>query len=202
MPKGLDALMPKERVHRLYRLRCTAPSLHIGNLMQIMRLRRLQRHGHKPIVVVGGGTTKIGDPSGKDETRQILTEAAIDANKERHQGNLPALSEVRRRPERRHHGRQCRMARQARIHSVPARRRPPLLGQPHADHGQREAAARSRAAAVLPRIQLHDPAGLRFRRALQALRLPLADGRLGPVGQYRRRHRSRAGARTMPSCSA
>jgi len=62
---------------------CTAPSMHIGNLTQIMRLRVLQRMGHKPIVLVGGGTTKIGDPSGKDESRQLLTDAQIDANKER-----------------------------------------------------------------------------------------------------------------------
>jgi tyrosyl-tRNA synthetase len=62
---------------------CTAPSMHIGNLTQIMRLRVLQRNGHKPIVVVGGGTTKIGDPSGKDESRQLLTDEAINHHKER-----------------------------------------------------------------------------------------------------------------------
>ncbi|MBX7146079.1 MAG: tyrosine--tRNA ligase [Alphaproteobacteria bacterium] len=58
----------------------TADSLHVGHMMQIMLLRRLQQHGHKPIIVVGGGTTKIGDPSGKDESRQILTEQQIDQN--------------------------------------------------------------------------------------------------------------------------
>ena len=58
----------------------TADSLHIGNLVQIMLLRRLQRAGHKPIVLMGGGTTKVGDPSGKDETRQLLNEAQIKAN--------------------------------------------------------------------------------------------------------------------------
>jgi tyrosyl-tRNA synthetase len=57
--------------------------MHIGNLTQIMRLRVLQRNGHKPIVVVGGGTTKIGDPSGKDESRQLLTDEAINHHKER-----------------------------------------------------------------------------------------------------------------------
>ena len=61
---------------------CTAKSLHVGNLMQIMILRMLQRHGHKPIVIVGGGTTKIGDPSGKDETRKMLTDRDIKANME------------------------------------------------------------------------------------------------------------------------
>ena len=52
---------------------CTAPSLHVGSLMQIMCLRLLQKYGHQPIVLLGGGTTLIGDPSGKDESRKILT---------------------------------------------------------------------------------------------------------------------------------
>jgi tyrosyl-tRNA synthetase len=58
----------------------TAPSLHVGNLITIMMLRRLQQTGHKPIVIVGGGTTKVGDPSGKDETRKLLTHDDIQAN--------------------------------------------------------------------------------------------------------------------------
>jgi tyrosyl-tRNA synthetase len=58
----------------------TADSLHIGNLVQIMLLRRLQQAGHRPIVLMGGGTTKVGDPSGRDETRQLLTEEQINAN--------------------------------------------------------------------------------------------------------------------------
>jgi tyrosyl-tRNA synthetase len=58
----------------------TAPSFHVGNLLVIMLLRRLQRSGHKPIVVMGGGTTKVGDPSGKDDSRRMLSEADIAAN--------------------------------------------------------------------------------------------------------------------------
>ena len=58
----------------------TAPSLHVGSLIQIMLLRRLQQAGHRPVVVMGGGTTKVGDPSGKDESRKMLTDADIDAN--------------------------------------------------------------------------------------------------------------------------
>ena len=58
----------------------TAKSLHVGNLVQIMRLRLLQRTGHKPIVLMGGGTSRVGDPSGRDETRKILTDAQIDEN--------------------------------------------------------------------------------------------------------------------------
>ncbi len=60
---------------------CTADSLHVGHLLSIMLLRLFQRTGHRPVVLVGGGTTKVGDPSGKDEARQLLTEAAIEANK-------------------------------------------------------------------------------------------------------------------------
>lgn len=60
---------------------CTAPSLHVGNLISILMLRRLQQAGHRPIVVIGGGTTQVGDPSGKDESRQLLTQDKIDENK-------------------------------------------------------------------------------------------------------------------------
>jgi tyrosyl-tRNA synthetase len=59
---------------------CTAPSLHVGSLLQIMCLRLLQKYGHQPIVLLGGGTTLIGDPSGKDATRRILDEKTIDHN--------------------------------------------------------------------------------------------------------------------------
>lgn len=61
---------------------CTAKSLHVGSLLQIMTLRWFQQCGHKPIVLLGGGTTKIGDPSGKDESRKLLDDAAIEANKQ------------------------------------------------------------------------------------------------------------------------
>ena len=60
---------------------CTAPSLHVGSLLPIMTLRALQRAGHKPIVLMGGGTTKVGDPSGRDETRTILSQSDISRNK-------------------------------------------------------------------------------------------------------------------------
>jgi len=77
---GLDALAGKEVVPGYIGFDATAPSLHVGNLVSIMLLRRLQQAGHKPIVVMGGGTTKVGDPSGKDEGRKLLTSEAIDAN--------------------------------------------------------------------------------------------------------------------------
>ena len=77
---GLDALASERIVPGYIGFDATAPSLHIGSLVQIMMLRRLQQTGHKPIVVMGGGTTKIGDPSGKDTSRQMLDDAAIAAN--------------------------------------------------------------------------------------------------------------------------
>ena len=77
---GLDALAQKQVIPGYIGFDATAPSLHIGSLVQIMMLRRLQQAGHKPIVVMGGGTTKIGDPSGKDESRKLLTSELIDEN--------------------------------------------------------------------------------------------------------------------------
>ena len=79
--EALDALFVKERVTAYIGFDCTAPSLHIGNLVQLMTLRRLQQAGHRPILLMGGGTTKIGDPSGKDETRLLLTPEKIADNK-------------------------------------------------------------------------------------------------------------------------
>ena len=76
----LDALAAKETVAAYIGFDATAPSLHVGSLVQIMILRRLQQAGHKPIVLMGGGTTKVGDPSGKDEGRKLLSSEEIDAN--------------------------------------------------------------------------------------------------------------------------
>ncbi|MGH6786430.1 MAG: tyrosine--tRNA ligase [Novosphingobium sp.] len=77
---GLDALAQEQVVPGYIGFDATAPSLHVGSLVQIMMLRRLQQAGHKPIVLMGGGTTKIGDPSGKDESRKLLTPELIQAN--------------------------------------------------------------------------------------------------------------------------
>src|SRR3954453_13956598 len=78
--EGLDALAVKEIIPGYIGFDATASSLHVGSLVQIMLLRRMQQAGHKPIVLMGGGTTKIGDPSGKDESRRLLTTETIDAN--------------------------------------------------------------------------------------------------------------------------
>ena len=76
----LSSLLDKRKIKAYIGFDCTAESLHVGSLLQIMCLRMLQRHGHQPIVLLGGGTTRIGDPSGKDKTRQILSEDEIEKN--------------------------------------------------------------------------------------------------------------------------
>ena len=76
----LSNLLDKEKINGYIGFDCTAESLHVGSLLQIMCLRLLQKHGHRPIVLLGGGTTRIGDPSGKDKTRTILSEKEIEKN--------------------------------------------------------------------------------------------------------------------------
>jgi len=76
----LECLMNKKKIRAYIGFDCTASSLHVGSLLQIMCLKLLQKHGHQPIVLLGGGTTRIGDPSGKEETRKILSEKQIEKN--------------------------------------------------------------------------------------------------------------------------
>ena len=78
--KELSELLNKKKVKAYIGFDCTAESLHVGSLLQIMCLRLLQHHGHQPIVLLGGGTTRIGDPSGKDKTRKILSQKEIEKN--------------------------------------------------------------------------------------------------------------------------
>ena len=78
--EGLDALAAKQVVPGYIGFDATAPSLHVGSLVQIMMLRRMQQTGHKPVVLMGGGTTRIGDPTGRDESRRMLDDATIEAN--------------------------------------------------------------------------------------------------------------------------
>jgi tyrosyl-tRNA synthetase len=79
-PDALDALAAKGPITGYIGFDCTAPSLHVGSLLPIMMLHWMQQTGHKPIALMGGGTTRVGDPSGKDESRKILTDADIAAN--------------------------------------------------------------------------------------------------------------------------
>jgi len=79
-PQALDKRLQSEIIPAYIGFDCTASSLHVGSLVQIMMLRHLQKSGHKPITLMGGGTTKIGDPSGRDESRKILTHDMINEN--------------------------------------------------------------------------------------------------------------------------
>ena len=78
--EGLQAALKEKPLTAYIGFDCTGPSLHVGHMLGIMMLRHLQKAGHKPIVLMGGGTTKVGDPSGKDESRQLLSDRQIDAN--------------------------------------------------------------------------------------------------------------------------
>ena len=78
--EGLDALAARQIIPGYIGFDATAPSLHVGSLVQIMMLRRLQQTGHKPVVLMGGGTTRIGDPTGRDESRKMLSDETIAAN--------------------------------------------------------------------------------------------------------------------------
>lgn len=82
-PAGLDTLASRSEVIAYVGYDCTAPSLHVGHLLSIMMLHWLQKTGNKPITLMGGGTTRVGDPSGRDETRKILSYEEIDTNKEK-----------------------------------------------------------------------------------------------------------------------
>ncbi len=79
-PAALDARAKAGRITAYIGFDCTAPSLHVGSLLPIMMLRILQKTGHKPISLMGGGTTRVGDPSGKDESRKLLTDQMIEEN--------------------------------------------------------------------------------------------------------------------------
>src|SRR5881398_992049 len=90
-PSSLDALAASGDLVGYIGFDCTAPSLHVGSMVQIMCLYWLQQTGNKPIALMGGGTTRVGDPSGRDETRKILTYEEIDANKDSIKGTFSKL---------------------------------------------------------------------------------------------------------------
>ena len=131
-PDALDAARESQPITAYIGFDCTAASLHVGSLLPIMMLHWLQQTGHRPIALMGGGTTRVGDPSGKDESRRILTDEQIDENLT---GIRAVFSKFLKFGDgrRRRHGQQRRLAQLAQLHRLPARRRPAFLGQPHAD---------------------------------------------------------------------
>ena len=141
--EGLDALAAKGKAIGYVGYDCTAPSLHIGNFLSMMMLYWLQQTGNKPITLMGGGTTMVGDPSGKDESRPMRTVEEIEANKASIRTVFAKVLRFGDGKHRRDHGRQCRVAAQARLHRDAARRRAAFFGEPHADHGFGTAAGSS-----------------------------------------------------------
>ena len=188
---GLDALAAKGEAIAYVGYDCTAPSLHIGNFLTMMMLHWLQQSGNKPITLMGGGTTMVGDPSGKDETRAMRSVAEIEANKASIRGVFAKVLRYGSGAQRCDHAGQRRVADKIELDRDAARHRPAFLGQPHADDGLGAAAAGARAGDELHRVQLHGLPGLRLRRTVAPHRLPAADGRLRPMGQHRQRRRSR-----------
>ena len=121
---GLDALGREGRGHRpTSATTAPRPSLHVGSLISIMMLHWLQKCGGKPIVLMGGGTTRVGDPSGKDETRKILYARGDRGQQGRHGAGLRQVPQIRRGQDRRRDGRQRRVAAPSQLHRLPARRR-------------------------------------------------------------------------------
>ena len=133
--EGLDALATEKTVTAYIGFDCTADSLHVGSLVGIMLLRRLQQAGHKPIVLMGGGTTKVGDPSGKDESRQLLSVEDIARNKQSIGKIFEQFLSFGDGPTDAVMVGQCGLAGQPWLYRRAARCGPAFLGQPHADHG-------------------------------------------------------------------
>ena len=116
---GLDALAAKGGLVAYVGYDCTAPSLHVGSLISIMMLSWLQKTGAgKPIALMGGGTTRVGDPSGKDETRQLRTVEEIDANKQGMKRVFAKFLKFGDGRDRRRNGRQRRLARRRSTTSI------------------------------------------------------------------------------------
>ncbi len=160
--EALDALARKGRIVGYIGFDATAEFLHVGNLVQIMLLRRLQQHGPSADRAHGRRHHQDRRSLGQGREPQAAERGGYRLQHRRHPPDLHAIPQLRRRPERCRHGQQRRLARRPRLYPLPARLRPPLLGQPHARLRQRQAAAGARAAADLPRVQLHDPPGLRL----------------------------------------
>jgi tyrosyl-tRNA synthetase len=158
-PDGLDALFGQAPVTAYVGYDCTGPSLHIGHLLSIMMLRWLQKTGNRPIALMGGGTTRVGDPSGKDETRRILSVEQIEANKEslkvvfdRFLGSRasgPAMMVDN-----------AEWLAALKVHRVLRDVGRHFFREPYALDGIGEASGRTGPGTLIPGVQLHDPAGL------------------------------------------
>ena len=188
--EGLSDLLARESVTAYIGFDPTASSLHVGSLLTVMGLARLQRFGHHPIAIVGGGTGMIGDPSGKSQERKLLSREQLERERRRHQAAAGAFSRLRRRAQSRAHRQQRGLAGVVRSARIPSRHGQVLHRELHAAEGIGEPAARERGRHLVHGVQLSPAAGTRFPRALRSVRLHAADGRQRSVGQYHGRHRS------------
>ena len=141
---GVAEALAKERVTAYIGFDPTASSLHVGKLLTVMGLARLQRFGHTPIAIVGGGTGMIGDPSGKSQERNLLSAEQIDANVDGMRAQLERFLDFNAAHQRRADHQQRRLARRDRPAVVPARRRQAFHRQLHAAEGIGEPPDRER----------------------------------------------------------
>ena len=184
-PGALAASMHAAPITAYIGFDCTADSLHVGSLVQIMILRLLQKHGHKPLVLLGGGTTRIGDPSGKDESRQLLTDETIAANMAGIRrcftpflrfGEGPSDAMLANNADWLDALGYISLLRDVGIHFTINR----MLS-----FDSVKLRLDRRAAADVPRIQLHDTAKLRLPRTQPPSWRHSADRRVRSMGQYR-----------------
>ena len=148
----------------------TADSLHVGHFMQLIAMKHMQDAGHRPIILIGGGTGMIGDPSGRTDMRSMMTRETVRVPRGVLQKADGALYPLRRR-ERRHRRGQCRLAARPQLRGFPARRRRIFFRQQDAHGGVLPFAHGE--GADLPRIQLYAHAGVRLPRAQPQVRLPV-----------------------------
>ena len=190
-PDALDALAHSSRITAYIGFDCTAPSLHVGSLLPIMMLYWMQQTGHRPIALMGGGTTRVGDPSGKDESRRILTDEAINQNLAGIRAIFAKFLKFGDGPS----------------DAIMANNADWLNGLNYIDFlrdvGRHFSVNRMLAfdSVKLRLERQHELSFLEFNYMIlqaydfvelqQAHRLRAADGRLGPVGQHRQRHRAR-----------
>ncbi len=166
----------------------TADTLHVGHLIPIFGLIRLQRRGGKPVALVGGGTGMIGDPSGRSAERNLLDVPTLEHNVAAIRGQLERFLDFSPGPDRGAHGQQPRLARPLSLIDYLRDVGKHFTVPVHAGQGLGPAAPRARP--LVHRVQLHDPPGVRLRHALPPVRGGDADGRRRPVGQHHRRPRA------------
>ena len=174
---GAREMFARERVTAYVGFDPTASSLHVGSLLPIMALARLQRAGHSPIALVGGGTGLIGDPSGKSQERTLLSIEEVERNVAGMRAQLERFLDFDAAPNPARLVNNADWLRLDHAAGVPARHRQALHRELHARQGIGEAAAGRRRRDFVHRVQLSAAAGARLPGPARALRLHAADGR-------------------------